>query len=293
MNYERLIKIFDKINATTPNEIPPMSLTEVMKLWEELSECNKHKDIYAESNTDWETLIKFYIVEYSCFSLAVDHKDNRREILLYNSLFTSITNTVFAILKLAIDGLDYSAKVLFRNLLELMLTLITVLIDKTKGEKLMDALKNDDTKTVWHKHFTLKKMIETISQHKKLEGNDFFEWLQERYSHFSSYAHNDFMAMVALSHSMPQDEDGTMQINLCGSLATRTENLLGDLAELCYIFNLLFFSVCTDEENHINKNTFGFTEETQELWKNAIYLNFLNKSYYEEIIFEESQNDQL
>ena len=287
MSYEKLVEIFEKLNAILPEVIPKMSLTETIDMWEGILGWNKNKEIPADVDISLENLIHFYIVEYTCFSFSVDDKSVMRETLLYNGLFTIITNTVFAIWKLAIDGLDYSAKVLLRNLLELMLTILTVLLDDSKKNALMDAAINNAEKEVWHKHFRLQKMLAIIGEYLKSEENPLIEWATERYAHFSSYAHNDFLALLGLSRSVVDEENEITHPNICGSYATRTELLLSELAELCYIFDLLFVFIYTKKSKDSNDATFAAFLKDEECWQNAMYLSQLNKAYYEEIISKE------
>ena len=293
MSYEKLVGIFERLNAGLPEGIPKMSLTETIDMWEEIFRWNKNKVISANVDISLENLIHFYIVEYACFSFSVNNKNVMRETLLYNGLFTIIANTVFTIWNLAMDGLDYSAKVLLRNLLELMLTTLTVLLDDSKKNALMDAYQNNTTKQVWHKHFSIKKMIETISQYKKVKETPLFEWATERYAHFSSYVHNDFLALLALSRSVVDEESEMTNPNICGSYATRTELLLDELAELCYIFDLLFLFIYEEKSKDSNDTTFASFLKNEECWQNAMYLSLLNKAYYEEITSKENSNDQL
>ena len=171
MSYEKLVELFDKLNKNIPEDNLKMSLTETISVWEGIYGLNKNKKVPADLDIDLDNLIHFYIVEYASFAVCVDDKSNMRETLLYSGLFTTITNTIFTIWKLAIDGLDYSAKVLLRNLLELMLILITVLLDSEKRNAIMDATENDTTKEVWYKHFRSDKMIAVISKYLKTVEN--------------------------------------------------------------------------------------------------------------------------
>ncbi len=163
MSRKKLVEIFEKLNATDTEEIIKMSLGETLDMWKVILEWNENKYIPAKIDIDLGNLIHFYVVKYTCFSFSVNNKNICKETLLYSSLFAVITNTVFTIWKLASDGLDYSAKILLRNLLELILTTLTILLDKEKRIVLMEFDLNK-TDEVWYKHFSIKKMLSTISK---------------------------------------------------------------------------------------------------------------------------------
>ena len=284
MSYEELVKLFDKLNKNIPEDNLKMSLTETISVWEGIYGLNKNKKIPADLDIDLDNLIHFYIVEYASFAVCVDDKSNMRETLLYSGLFTTITNTVFTIWKLAIDGLDYSAKVLLRNLLELMLILITVLLDSEKRNAIMDATENDTTKEVWHKHFRSDKMIAVISKYLKAVENPLKKWVKEQYTHFSSYVHNDFWALLGFSRAVTDKEKEITHLNICGNYATRTNHLLDEVAELCYVFDLMFVFIYREKIKDKTDTTFsGFLTE-EESWKKAMCLSEINKICYEEII---------
>ena len=163
-------------------------------MWKEIIEINKFKIQEGNENTEIVKLSRLYITEYCYLAMAVgeDGKYSQLQLLLKHILI-NIANTSLCVYKLAFDGFDYQAEILLRNLFELCMMLLNIVLDKEKMQKLFDSAKDDNEKEVWDKFFRAYKMKDTVvAYEEKFGGNISRRWQKHTYSELSSYVHNDF-----------------------------------------------------------------------------------------------------
>jgi hypothetical protein len=194
----------------------------IKEKWEEMIDINENKMQYADFNSKNLILSYLFALRWGITSLAVADKDNDRYMMAFQGLFSTISNTIISIIKLAIDGLDYQAFILIRNLYELCFTLLAIIIDPIKRKVLVDGSIAEDEYNTWKKNFTFKHLDATIRTYENrisdIESDSFLNtWRKNSYSKFSSYAHNDFVSFFLYGFALPVDDTDKLELNLWGS----------------------------------------------------------------------------
>ncbi len=79
---------------------------------------------------------------------------------VYETLFTNISNDCIAIIKLLDRGFESQAKILTRNLFELVYTLLVLIINKDRCKAYFDSAKLENQYEVWNKYIRMSKLNE-------------------------------------------------------------------------------------------------------------------------------------
>lgn len=194
--------LYNSIHAKLEKEIPSEQLRsyeELTGLWDEYIAIIEDKYKEARYDADYVTLSHLNTVRFGILALSLNENNDECEGLqqirfIFNLLFTFISNSALAITKLALDGLDYQAYTLLRNLDELCYTLLNIMIDSDKRIALYDSGKNENGYEIWRKFFSMKKLNETVNGYlgkinKGGEESYVYTWWIERYGNLSSFVH--------------------------------------------------------------------------------------------------------
>lgn len=285
--YKEFKEIYDKIVV----DIPYLkSLEELEDMWKEIIEINKCKAQEGDENTIIVKLSQLYITEYCYLAMAVGEDGKYPQLqLILKHILINIGNTSFCVYKLAFDGFDYQAEILLRNLFELCMMLLNVVLDKEKMQELYDSAKEDNEKEVWNKFFRAYKMKDTVvSYEEKLGGNISKRWQKDTYSELSSYVHNDFFKLFMYSYTQVNDDNDRMELNLCGSNATRTEKILGELDNILWYTGMVFFKILGDEDIELSNEIICMSgkevkEEDKEFWNIGFMIELLSRNIFAKI----------
>lgn len=199
--------------------------------------------------------IKLIAIKTLAFSLSIP-KDRNADFFLISSLFTHISNTIVAIVKLVDDGLDYQAFTLLRNLTELYMTLLTVIESPQKRLEYEQASDPESSRKVWHKFFNKKhflQMLDTYFVHNSEAKEASKIWIDDIYSELSSYAHNDYPHVICYTFAIGENEFNP--INLWGEHVSRRKIIYQRLVKVIGPFEMLLREMLRDDNIDINFDT--------------------------------------
>ena len=209
----------------------------------------KGNSIYEE--TDYVQLAYLYSILWGDFSFAalLNGKEVKENILL-GTLAATISNDILAIVKLALDGLDYQAINIVRNLYELSLLLLNIYLNEEKRNSYIESVKHGKSYEVWRKHFNVGSMLETIDNYcKNKELSEF--WLKNYksfYNRLSSFVHNDFANIYVFGYSNPQSETDLHEFNVGAHYVTRYNEILMETIDILWVITKIFRYLMEDQK---------------------------------------------
>ena len=116
-------------------------------------------------------LAYMYAIIWDAFSvLSMSCNKDETNNLVFSSLATTISNDILAIIKLSMDGLDYQAMNILRNLYEIGLLILNICMDEEKRKKFIRSASEGDSYEVWRKYFNMGSMLTTISDYTNNEN---------------------------------------------------------------------------------------------------------------------------
>lgn len=241
--YNAILKI-DTVSPVFPS--PEEAALGIANFWDasflESSE-KKVSNYLAEKELVYAKLAAFR------YSLIAMHspKDHDDIYPLIFSLLIQTSNTIIAVIKLADEGLDYQALSLIRNLMELYMTLLTVIESPQKRAELRNAVDAETARKVWHKYFNKKhfiKMLEEYTAPYPMLIESCKMWADETYKELSSFAHNDSLNMFCFSYAVGKNE--TNPLNIWGEYVTRRGYIYQNLVKVIGPADLLLTQMLRD-----------------------------------------------
>ena len=175
--------------------------------------------------------------------------------LMVSNLLRAICNSVYSVLHLATHGLDYSAKIILRILMEQYMILLSTTSDVDKRKDYISAWESSDATKAWYRHFSKKRFVEFIDKYfsnTTVDRNDLINWIEQKYSHYSGYVHNDYPYVYLWSYV--ELEKDCLKPNLCGEYITRTSDLLYDCFYIAFTFGLMFLKMLEDPNVDLSIN---------------------------------------
>ena len=176
--------------------------------------------------------------------------------LMISNMLRGICNSIYSVLHLSINGLDYSAKILLRVLMEQYMILLSITADQEKRNAYINSWEDDEATDTWYKNFTKKKFINLISKYfdnTKIDQKDIADWVDEKYSHYSGYVHNDYAKVFLWSYVNLQGDE--LKPNVCGEYVTRKYELLFDCFFITLCFDMMFWNMISDSNVDIDIDT--------------------------------------
>ena len=249
----------------------------IMQYYNEMNDIKENPEIWQEANEDILNIAELYNMLYGIisFSIASKVEDKNFKIkALYSSIFVTIANSITSVIYLAEKGLDYQANVINRQLFEICMLLLNVLIDENKEKILTETEMNESNMKIWRKYFSPKELNNTIENYEKVNLTD---WRKRQYSFYSNYSHNDFFSFLFFSFSCPRNEKDKLFNNVWGGYISRINTILENMIGFLWYTSKLFMKLLVDKTIHISKETL-LTEK--ELWEVAVYTFALLDVYY-------------
>lgn len=238
-------------------------------------------DVNKEMKIEKRTT-ELYSLSSGLLALALESsKDNIQEKFknystVYNILFTNISNDCLAIIKLLQNGFEFQARILARNLFELVYTLLVVIINKDKCKAYFDSARLENGYDIWNKYFRMSKLNEELYNFEKDDDSEFAEMMKtsrkNTYSQYSSYAHNDFMYCFIGCHSTDREND-IVNYNLWGNYNYNAKYILSSVNDLLWMM-FLYFKSFMSKNNILNKNDF-ITEDNYKYWNDALFISVI------------------
>lgn len=271
---ERYEYLNSKINLDKEFIVPYET---IMDYYNQMNDIMDNPEIWQEANEDVLNIAELYNLYYGIMSFSIEPKEEDKNFkikALYSSIFVTIANSITAVIYLAENGLDYQANVINRQLFEICMLLLNVMIDENKEKILTDTEMTEGNMKIWRKYFSPKELNDTIENYEKADLTD---WRKRQYSFYSNYSHNDFLSFLFFSFSFPKNEKDKLFNNVWGGYISRVNTILENMISFLWYTSKAFMKLLVDKDIHISKETLR-TEE--ELWKFSIYTGILLDRYY-------------
>lgn len=247
--YEAILKV-DAITPVFPS--PEEATINLSKIWDVTFNESENKKVSGQIAEKELVYAKLTAYRYYLFSLVIPRERGGYYPLL-SSLFSQISNTIIAVIKLADEGFDFQALSLTRNLMELLMTLLTVIESPHKRKELRTAVDAESARRVWHKYFNKKHFIQML---KAYTSHNFFlseaceKWANETYAELSSFAHNDYVNTICFSYAI--GENGINPPNLWGEYVSRRKYIYESLVRALGPADTLLISMLRDPKIDVN-----------------------------------------
>lgn len=271
---ERYEYLNSKINLDKEFIVPYET---IMDYYNQMNDIMDNPEIWQEANEDVLNIAELYNLYYGIMSFSIEPKEEDKNFkikALYSSIFVTIANSITAVIYLAENGLDYQANVINRQLFEICMLLLNVMIDENKEKILTDTEMTEGNMKIWRKYFSPKELNDTIENYEKADLTD---WRKRQYSFYSNYSHNDFLSFLFFFFSSPKNEKDKLFNNVWGGYISRVNTILENMISFLWYTSKAFMKLLVDKDIHISKETLR-TEE--ELWKFSIYTGILLDRYY-------------
>lgn len=271
---ERYEYLNSKINLDKEFIVPYET---IMDYYNQMNDIMDNPEIWQEADEDVLNIAELYNLYYGIMSFSIEPKEEDKNFkikALYSSIFVTIANSITAVIYLAENGLDYQANVINRQLFEICMLLLNVMIDENKEKILTDTEMTEGNMKIWRKYFSPKELNDTIENYEKADLTD---WRKRQYSFYSNYSHNDFLSFLFFSFSSPKNEKDKLFNNVWGGYISRVNTILENMISFLWYTSKAFMKLLVDKDIHISKETLR-TEE--ELWKFSIYTGILLDRYY-------------
>ena len=141
-----------------------------MDYYNQMNDIMGNPEIWQEANEDFLNIAELYNLYYGIMSFSIEPKEEDKNFkikALYSSIFVTIANSITAVIYLAENGLDYQANVINRQLFEICMLLLNVMIDENKEKILTDTEMTEGNMKIWRKYFSPKELNDTIENYEK------------------------------------------------------------------------------------------------------------------------------
>lgn len=245
---ETLRKAIISANNKSSIPLPPENTAyEIANTYNFLFEECGEKKVTKLSAKSEQVYIKLMALRYGLFSIIIP-RDQGPDYFLLSSLFTQISNTIVAITELVNSGFDYQAFSLMRNLMELFMTLLTVIESPKKRTEFRQATDAEKSRKVWHQFFNKKHFIEMLDSYNKHNSEfrkAYTQWVDSTYAELSSFAHNDYMYLICYNFAIGENE--LNPTNLWGEYVSRRDIAYQRLLEIIAPADILINSMLRDD----------------------------------------------
>lgn len=257
--------------------------------WDEYKSFRSKKELEMDMDSPYISLCHLFAMRWLLLCAVIDTDEPSHKGLAFRTLFLTIANTTEAIVDLVTDGFDYQGNVLVRNLQELSLVLLNIMIDEDKLNAFIDCQERNEIRN-WSKYFRFSKLTKTLREYEgslsDTETSSFpDEWRRKLYDGLSSYVHNDYLAMMFYSFQKPRDEEELLKLNVLGTLVSRIPVVLELASQILWCAEITFETILDSEKfdfkQLINKDNNDDWNKSSIIGKMANYY-FLLIKYNEE-----------
>lgn len=263
---EQYEKVMNQLNVD--NEVVS-SYEELLSFYNQMKDMSKHKEYWNGRNKELLCLVELYCLYYGLVSLSIKspiNDSNFKIKLMFSSIFSTMANSILAVINLSKQGFDFQSMVLIRQFFEMGMILLNVSIDENKAKVFTETQKTSDNLKIWRKNFSPSKLNETIANY---EGDFLSEWREDSYGFFSNYAHSDYLSFMAYSFALSKNENDYLTENLWGSIVSRRDIILGNILQMLWYISKAFLSILSDQKTYVQKEKI-VTE--YDLWNSSFSL---------------------
>lgn len=280
LSREKYIKLNKKLNIE--KEIM-YSYEDILDYYNQMRDISDNPEIKDSGDEDIINIIELYFLYYGLLSFSTltnVQTEKFKEKSMYSAIFSTIANSIISVKYLVSKGLDYQANVIVRQLFEMCMLLLNVVIDNNKTNILMNTEMTEENLKIWRKSFSPKELNKTIEEY---EGDFLSDWRKRAYSWYSNYAHNDFFSFFLFSFSRPITKEEKLFSNVWGGYVSRVSTTLTNMAYILWYTSKAFMKIVVDKNTDITKE---FLAEEMELWNLSAYIFCITDKYFEEYALE-------
>lgn len=258
--------------------------------------CNKNIKTLLQKQLDLSyigimtiSLLSFAITESNPISHQWLRESGRPDPnLILRNLLIQITNNLLSIIRLVTDGLEHSARIIFRSNCELIWLTSIVLYDKEKMFLYSSSTNSKKQKYAWNELLKPSKLKELISDIEKKVGFDhqlatrMIEVRKSIYKFNSEVSHNSYVQSMVSSYSPNFNEDGNVYSTLYGNTSRGCLDLINNLNDLLFYFIIFVFFTIIEKHHYKIKESNSIWIQTLELKESYVnvYLNLKVLSDY-------------
>ena len=280
MNRVKYNKLYKEIFK---NEDKPISSYD--ELIDFLKEMKSVKPKFNKDIKNERRKTECYALSCGLLALALENKNKeidenlKQYITVYATLLTNISNDCLAIVNMLDNGFEFQARILSRNLFELIYTLLVVIINKDKCREYFEAGAENGYE-IWNKYFRVSKLNEELYNYEKQEDIELAEMMKnirkKTYSEYSSYAHNDFIYCFIGCHSTDREKE-FVNYNLWGNYNFNAISILESVNELLWMMFLYLENMISKKE--IFEKSLFISEENHKYWNDAFLIAVMLDEY--------------
>lgn len=258
------------------------SFEELNKYYDEIKDIIENKEVVDNLNNDINSIAELFCLYFGILSLSFsnntfENNEANKYNLLFQSIFSTITNSITSVILLVQNGLDYQANVINRQLYEMCLLLLNICLDENKANLLIETEMNRTNISVWKNNFSPSALGKTIE---KYEGKEMTPLRKKIYSNYSNYAHNEFLSFFLTSFAKPINIDSKLISNLWSNTVSRRNNILDGMISFLWYTSKAFTKITIDQTVFFSKEKLV---KDKELWNFSGYLSLLLDEYFMEI----------
>lgn len=269
-------KIYKNKSETEPgNEI--FSYREIKEFFDNMGNLKpRNKIIYKKERE----IAQLYAISIGFIALAIYLSDDdikeeyKHDSTVYFSLLTNISNDILGIVTLVDNGFEFQAKILFRNLMELVYTFLIMIINNQKRKEYFDSGRLENAYAIWQKNLKMSKLNEELSNYENIVFDDELqkemkEKRTELYKYYSSFVHNDFIYTFISCFSFNKKTED-LNYNLWGTYNYGGKDILESLNILIWIY-LMYFKNIIAKTDYFNRNNY-ITKENFIYWNSGFMI---------------------
>lgn len=274
MNIKKYNELCKKIFRNEENAIS--NYYELIDFFKEMKSVKPDKN-YEIKNEKRKT--EYYALSCGLIALSMENssdyivEDIKKYAIVYQTLFTNISNDCLSIVNMLDNGFEFQARILARNLFELIYTLLSVIINKEKCKNYFESAQLENGYEVWNNNFRMSKLNEEIYNYEKKAdlklANKMKKARTRTYSEYSSYAHNDFAHCFIGCHSTNKETEFT-HYNLWGNYNYNAINILQSINYLLWMMFLYFENMMS--KDGVFKISDFISKENYKYWNDAFLI---------------------
>lgn len=212
----------------------------------------KIKKVTSKNLQPWLSMLELGIEWISSLHIMIDITQKKKELdylLPPWALTGTACSQAVAIRKLCILGLDGSARIILRSLIETLNICTAILFDPKIGKLYKEAQESVNANKIWNEHFRRHKMIQIIRDNmKKKIGEEedelidfYLNWQDEELQLLNQSVHSSYIA-TAFSSMAPSFEKDYVVSSIFGSPTIFSYKTIEVCTKAIWFFALIGFT---------------------------------------------------
>lgn len=210
----------------------------------------KIKKITSKNLQPWLSMLELGIQWISSLHIMIDITQKKKELdylLPPWALTGTLCSQAVAIRKLCILGLDGSARIILRSLIETQNICTAILFDPKLGKLYKEAQESVTANKLWNEYFRRHKMTQIIRTNMKTKVeedeliNFYLDWQEEELQLLNQSVHSSYIA-TALSSMAPSFEKDFVISSIFGAPTIFSIKTIDVCSKAIWFFSLIGFT---------------------------------------------------